>query len=90
MDLPSCVLAGLAGKTSEENAELAGIVDSMADGWCAVLLANFKQKNEELKVKLLSLLVLTISYLPSQYSIANFTITKVSTLSLIYYIPEIS
>ena len=81
MDLPSCVPAGLAGKTSEENAELAGIVDSMADGWCAVLLANFKQKNEELKVKLLSLLV-TISYLPSQYSIA---ITKVSTLSLIYY-----
>ena len=89
MDLPSCVLAGLAGETSEENAELAGIVDSMADGWCAVLLANFKQKNEELKVKLLSLLI-TISYLPSQYPIANFTVTKVSTLSLIYYIPEIS
>ena len=76
MDLPSCV-AGLAGETSEENAELAGIVDSMADGWCTVLLANFKQKNEELKVSLLTI----ITVFNSQF----YNNKSLHTKCLIYY-----
>ena len=40
----------LAGQTSLDNSELAGIVDAVADGWSCVFLAHFQQKNEELKV----------------------------------------
>lgn len=44
----------MAGKTSLENCELEGIVDAIADGWTALILAMFYQKNNELKVRKVS------------------------------------